>query len=427
MDGQGNQRVSGGRERRSRSSTTSLKASKVKGSDPSLYFNTTRQREGECFNQGCGERGTTSLTSGSGPCGANVSLSLVQAELLNDPEFAKNVKGLEGMLRVRDRLGETDRVCVQVRNSALQGGSRDAGAVAPGAASVGVEGGRVPLLRLNSAGGGVGCAPDVVGVRSSTASDSSGFVDLLEVHESGFSGNSADAAAHETAGESTRIAGLLEVREPEFSKKAGAAAHAPAGESERNLGLRQVIESHSRLNSSVGVARVRSASSAAVAPCAAAVALTCPLASGAVVAVHARHTVTPMHVAHYSGEACGLLPVQRSTSYNKGGGKGPTGTRSSKGGVSGPAEDLRPVSEVEAWVNFRPAGSVRGQVAGSLPGRQPGAGIRTSKGRCGHTFGPPGGSGYPIRVTWARIGHQAIDGPDEGVSNCTVGDLGAKG
>ena len=75
----------------------------------------------------------------------------------------------------------------------------------------------------------------------------------------------------------------------------------------------------------MGVARVRSASSAAVAPAAAAVALTCSLASGAVVAVHARHTVTPMHVAQKSGEASGLLPVQRSTSYNLGRGrKGPT-------------------------------------------------------------------------------------------------------
>ena len=59
-----------------------------------------------------------------------------------------------------------------------------------------------------------------------------------------------------------------------------------------------------------------------------------------------------------------------------GGRKGPTGTRSTKDGVCGPAEELRPVSEVEAGVNFRPAGSVRGQVAGSLPGRQPGTGTR---------------------------------------------------
>ena len=56
--------------------------------------------------------------------------------------------------------------------------------------------------------------------------------------------------------------------------------------------------------------------------------------------------------------------------------KGPTGTRRVKGGVSGPAEDLRPVSEVEAGVNFRRAGGVRGQVAGSIPRRQPGTGTR---------------------------------------------------
>ena len=45
-------------------------------------------------------------------------------------------------------------------------------------------------------------------------------------------------------------------------------------------------------------------------------------------------------------------------------------------GFSAPAEDLRPVSEVEAGVNFRPAGGVRGQVAGFSPRRQPGTGTR---------------------------------------------------
>ena len=55
---------------------------------------------------------------------------------------------------------------------------------------------------------------------------------------------------------------------------------------------------------------------------------------------------------------------------------GPTGRRCTKGGVSSPAEDLLPVSEVEAGVNFRPAGGVRGQVAGSIPRRQPGTGTR---------------------------------------------------
>ena len=56
------------------------------------------------------------------------------------------------------------------------------------------------------------------------------------------------------------------------------------------------------------------------------------------------------------------------------------GRKRVKGGVSGPAEDLRPVSEVEAGVNLRPAGVVRGQVAGSLPRRQPRTGTRPNKG-----------------------------------------------
>ena len=73
----------------------------------------------------------------------------------------------------------------------------------------------------------------------------------------------------------------------------------------------------------------------------------------------------------------GFLLVQKSTSYHLDKGRqGPAWRRGSKGGVSGPAEDLRPVSEVEAGVSFRPAGGVRRQVAGSLPRRQPGAGTR---------------------------------------------------
>ena len=39
----------------------------------------------------------------------------------------------------------------------------------------------------------------------------------------------------------------------------------------------------------------------------------------------------------------------------------------SKGGVSGPAEDLRPVSELKAGVNFWPVGGVWRQIEGSLP------------------------------------------------------------
>ena len=72
----------GGRERRSCSSTTSLKASsKVKSSVPSL-FSFSRQREGKFFQQEGGEKGTTSLSPISGPCGINVSLSLFSGRMV---------------------------------------------------------------------------------------------------------------------------------------------------------------------------------------------------------------------------------------------------------------------------------------------------------------------------------------------------------
>ena len=108
----------------------------------------------------------------------------------------------------------------------------------------------------------------------------------------------------------------------------------------------------------------------------------CPFASCVAGAVHARRTVTSMHAlaAHNSWSDTGRF-------------QGPTGRRCTKGGVSSPAEDLRLVSEVEAGVNFRPAGGVRRQVAGSIPRRQPGTGTRPGKGGCGHTCPPPGGSG----------------------------------
>ena len=90
-----------------------------------------------------------------------------------------------------------------------------------------------------------------------------------------------------------------------------------------------------------------------------------------------------MHVANgrarNSVVSGGLLPVQQSTSYNLVGCQGPTGRKGTKGQVSDLAEDLRPVSEVEAGVNFPPAGHARGQVAVFVSGRQPGPGSRWSR------------------------------------------------
>ena len=60
--------------------------------------------------------------------------------------------------------------------------------------------------------------------------------------------------------------------------------------------------------------------------------------------------------------------------------QGPRGRKRVKGGVSGPVEDLLLVSELDAGVNFWPASGVREQVAGSLPGRQPGTGSWQGKG-----------------------------------------------
>ena len=107
--------------------------------------------------------------------------------------------------------------------------------------------------------------------------------------------------------------------------------------------------------------------------------------------------------------------------------KGRTGTRRVKGGVSGPAEDVRPVAEVGTGVNFRPAGGVRGQVAGSLPRRQPGTGTRW------HRVGVVTPSLHPevpdTRFTSPGRGF-GIRQPMGCTKVCqtrTVGDLGVKG
>ena len=77
----------------------------------------------------------------------------------------------------------------------------------------------------------------------------------------------------------------------------------------------------------------------------------------------------------------GWLPVCKSASYTlEVSRQGPTRRRCTKGGVSGPAEDSLPVSEVEEGVKFRPVGCVRRQVAGHLPGRQPRTSTRMSGG-----------------------------------------------
>ena len=123
----------------------------------------------------------------------------------------------------------------------------------------------------------------------------------------------------------------------------------------------QIIESHSRHNSSRCVDVVACARDSALLAASASASSSAAAPASLAVVAHARSS--PMHCAHNSWSD--TVRVQ-----------GPTGTRRVKGGVSGPTEDLRPVSEVEAGVNLRPAGGVRRQVAGSLPRKQPRAGTR---------------------------------------------------
>ena len=63
---------------------------------------------------------------------------------------------------------------------------------------------------------------------------------------------------------------------------------------------------------------------------------------------------------------------------------------------------------METGVNFRPAGGVRGQVAGSLPGRQPGTGTRRVRGGVpevpGTRFSSPGrGLGIRQSMGWTKV------------------------
>ena len=191
--------------------------------------------------------------------------ALFQEECRQDPESRNQVLGLERVLRVK---GKKETTSVSDLPTSVSEGALPGKLVTNHSAKT--------ELRAKAKDAFVTDKRDLAG----------GNVGARSARGGG--GKTVPATAHASAGESKGIAGLLAVKETDFSENSAGAAAAPATacESERNLGLRQVIESHCRVNSSMGVARVRSAS-AAVAPCAAAVALTCPLASGAVVAVHA--------------------------------------------------------------------------------------------------------------------------------------------
>ena len=197
-------------------------------------------------------------------------------------------------------------------------------------------------------------------------------VALPVVCESDFSKVVSCSVAAETSGEHVGTHGLLEVLEYASSSKAGSATVvAPvSAESADQAGVLHgsSLVLNSRIQSLGGRSRIHGSShfSHARACAVAAVALPAGAASRSatpVIATPTRFSRSFAEVVADLASAC-ATSVHDSAFNSEVCSQGPTGTKRVKGGVSGPAEDLLPVSEVEAGVNFRPAGGVRGQVAG---------------------------------------------------------------
>ena len=213
-------------------------------------------------------------------------------------------------------------------------------------------------------------------------------VEALAVREYGLSRCASDEACG--VGDGTLVGGLKRSKAVEGADEPDAAIWtATAGEREGIIRLHEVTESDfpPLLRSSQSPdSRPGSLSSACARSVArrvaAAPARVCPGSSSPAVSAAVAH-------AHASILHGALVNSWSDTVRLH----GPTGTRRVKGGVSSPAEDLRPVSEVEAGVNFRPAGRCSGTGCRFyFLGGNRATGTRPNKGKCGHTFPPPGGS-----------------------------------
>ena len=113
------------------------------------------------------------------------------------------------------------------------------------------------------------------------------------------------------------------------------------------------------------------------------------------------------------------MPVAHNSWSDTGRAKGPTGTRNTKGGVSGPAEDLRPVSKMEAVHGGRLQVHFPGGNQAQVPC---GTGLVWSHLPSTRRFLTP--DSRHLDVGWAS---GKKNGLDDCVWNRTVGDLGAEG
>ena len=310
----------------------------------STDFNPKLQRSSGCFKGVSPSEGIKNALFQVPPSEQFQLLAVLEAEFRLDPQFRQRVVGLERMLRVREFLQAT-RAC------AVEHDSHDVVSEC-GSGKTALKHKESEIQGPDVSSGSCHPVPSCVADADAWLSRS-----CQRALPDGVGGGQPRVTK---ASESTGIIGSLVRHESRSSR----------------------LNSD---NSSMGVACVESALPA-VAPFASVFSSPCPFAARVAAAVHARRTVSPMHDVNAHSSWSDTVRLQ-----------GPTGTRRVKGGVSGLAEDLRPVSEVEAGCRFHSQEATRHK-------------YQVCQGRCGHTFPPPGGSWYPIRVTWIRIGHQAING-----------------
>ena len=308
----------------------------------------------ECFNV-------------SDPDTSGISRSCAEALIAEDPELQKSIRGLEAMLRVRASLGSgrgsplvsvtkvsaSLPVCSMIDPVLKQNNGASAGVVENDLDFKSVNGENDPVLKQKN------------GV-------SAGLVENDRYLKS-VNGENQETGVVAGVVENDIVPALLECAAVRAQKRC---IDSGTGDARRATDAGRPGVS-SRIHDSVTVNSSGASSHACVSYLDALLAAPAraPAASdafrtsctSAVVGLCMHDDDTPMHGAHNSWSDTVRL-------------QGPTVTRRVKGGVFCPAEDLRPVSEVEAGVNFRLAGGVRGQVAGSIPRRQPGTGTRQGKG-----------------------------------------------
>ena len=285
---------------------------------------------------------------------ANAQTDILMSEMKRDPAFALAVSSLERCLKVRERVGSS----FIVGRPGKPPGSGSLGAAGCKNELKGLVSDSLEVTRdcavtdfkgTISGGSAASVACKDLHVSSQVAEPGPGSDDVCSLHgdcrESGRAGT-----ARATAGEKG-INGLLEEPESDFSKNLAESTATdecarPGHNSRFHCGVTRLSSNSSGVSSHACVSYLDALLSAPARAPAALTAARRVAPFSAVVGLGMHGHGTSVH------DAC-------NSWSDTGRSQGPTGRRRTKGGVSSPAEDLRPVSEVVAGVNFRPAGWVR--------------------------------------------------------------------